>query len=207
MLAGYGWVDWLDCYLTSTYLHFVLSVCFVLVVSYWVSFDIFCCKFITSCWLFYCIEVPVGIFDSKGAPHGCLFKEFQDPYLHLHLSHSLADHWGITLGFTTNFLHSLQFLAFPSMVFHSRAVHSLMLSSHHFLCLSLRLPPYTVPSRILLASPDDLVMCPYHFSVRLHWSQVFIRPDGVSNSGFHFLIGNVICVQDTKEFAKQISTK
>ena len=27
-------------------------------------------------------------------------------------------------------------------------------------------------------------------------------PDGVSNSGFHFLIGYVICVRDTKKLAE-----
>ena len=33
-------------------------------------------------------------------------------------------------------------------------------------------------------------------------SEVFIRPDGVSNSGFHFLIGYVISVRDNEEFAE-----
>ena len=42
-----------------------------------------------------------------------------------------------------------------------------MLSSHRFLCLPLRLPPWTVPCRIVLANPDDRVMCPYHFSFHL----------------------------------------
>ena len=42
-----------------------------------------------------------------------------------------------------------------------------MLSSHHFLCLPLHLPAWTVPCRIVLASPDDRVTCPYHFSLRL----------------------------------------
>ena len=66
---------------------------------------------------------------------------------HLHLSRSLADCWGTTVDFTTNFLHSLLFSAFHSMIFYSRLVHSLMLSSHRFLCLPLRLPPCTVPCR------------------------------------------------------------
>ena len=35
-----------------------------------------------------------------------------------------------------------------------------MLSSHYFLCPPLRLPPWTVPFRIVLASPDDRVTCP-----------------------------------------------
>ena len=84
-----------------------------------------------------------------------------------YLSRSLADRWGTTVDFTTSFLHSSRFSAFRSMMFHSRPVHSLMLSSHRFLCLPLRLPPWTVPCRIVLASPDDRVTCPYHFSLRL----------------------------------------
>ena len=42
-----------------------------------------------------------------------------------------------------------------------------MLSSHRFLCLPFRLPPCTDPCRIVLASPDDRVTCPYHFSLCL----------------------------------------
>ena len=75
--------------------------------------------------------------------------------------------WGTTVDFTTSFLHSSWFLAFRSSIFHSRPVHSLMLSSHRFLCLPLCLPPWTVPCRIVLASPDDHVTCPYHFCLRL----------------------------------------
>ena len=67
-----------------------------------------------------------------------------------------------------SFLHSWQFSAFRSMIFHSRPVHSLTLSSHRFLCLPLCLPPWTVPCRTVLASPDDRVTCPYHFSLHLH---------------------------------------
>ena len=79
----------------------------------------------------------------------------------------LADRWGTTVDFTTSFLHSSWFSAFHSMMFHSRPVHSLMLSTHCFLCLPLRLPPWTVPCRIVLASPDDLVTCLNHFSLHL----------------------------------------
>ena len=42
-----------------------------------------------------------------------------------------------------------------------------MLSSHRFLCLPLHLPPWTVPCRIVLASPDDRMTCPHHFSLHL----------------------------------------
>ena len=74
-----------------------------------------------------------------------------------YLSRSLADRWGNTVDFITSFLHSSLLMAFSSMIFHSRPVHSLMLSSHRFPCLSLRLPPCTVPRRTVLASPDDRV--------------------------------------------------
>ena len=83
-----------------------------------------------------------------------------------YLSHSLADGWGTTVDFITSFLLSLQFSAFRS-IFHSKPVHSLMLSSRHFLCLSLCLLSWAVPCRIVLASKDDHVMCMYHFSLRL----------------------------------------
>ena len=89
-----------------------------------------------------------------------------------YLSRSLADCWGTTVDFTTSFLHSLRFSAFRSSIFHSRPVHSLMLSSHRFLCLPLRLPPWTVPCRIILASPDDRVTCPYHLSLRFFFTEV-----------------------------------
>ena len=92
---------------------------------------------------------------------------FQRYFLSSYLSRSLADRWGTIVDFTTSFLHSSRFSAVRSMIFHLRPVHSLMLSSHHFLCLPLRLPPWTVPCRIVLASPDDRVTCPYHFSLRL----------------------------------------
>ena len=74
---------------------------------------------------------------------------------------------GTPLDFTTSFLHSSRFSAFRSMVFHSRPVHSLLLFSHRFLYLPLRLPPWTVPCSIVLASSDDHETCPDHFSLRL----------------------------------------
>ena len=83
------------------------------------------------------------------------------------LSLTLADRWGTTVEFITSSVHSSRFSAFRSVIFHSRPVHSLVLSFHRFLCLPLHLPPGTVPCRIVLASPDDLVTCPYHFSLRL----------------------------------------
>ena len=45
-------------------------------------------------------------------------------------------------------------------------VHSLMLSSHLFLCLPLLLAPFTVPRRIVFVMPEDREMWPCHLSFR-----------------------------------------
>ena len=49
----------------------------------------------------------------------------------------------------------------------SRPVHSLMLSSHLFLCTPCLLPPFTVPCKMVLAKPDERETWPYHCSLRL----------------------------------------
>ena len=63
----------------------------------------------------------------------------------------------------TNSLHSSRLSAFLKVSLSSNPVHSLILSSHLF-CLPFFLPTRTVPCNMVLASPDDLVTCPYHFS-------------------------------------------
>ena len=99
-----------------------------------------------------------------------------------YLSCSLADRWGTTVYFTTSFLHSSRFSAFRSNIFYSKPVHSLTLYSHRFLILSLHLHPWTVPCRIVLASPvcvfslkpGGLHMVRWRFQFWLslpHWSQ------------------------------------
>ena len=49
----------------------------------------------------------------------------------------------------------------------SRPVHSLMLSSHLFLCLPCLLTPFIVPCKMVLARPDERETSPYHCSLRL----------------------------------------
>ena len=56
--------------------------------------------------------------------------------------------------------------AFLTVSLSPKPVHSQMLSSHRFLCLPLLLPSCTVPWRNVLARLKDLVMCPYHCSLR-----------------------------------------
>ena len=59
-----------------------------------------------------------------------------------------------------------------------------MLSSHCFLCLPLHLPPWTVPWRIVLASPDDHVMCLYHLTLHLFTE---VRRSSYSSMAFPIL--------------------
>ena len=114
------------------------------------------------CWfVFILFEMSLFPFCFWTASHPlslCLYLHSPaELSLHLHLSFGLADHLGTTGDFTTNSLRSSQFSAFGCMMFHLGPVHSLMLSSHRFLGLPLRLPPCTVSCRTVLVSPDDCV--------------------------------------------------
>ena len=75
--------------------------------------------------------------------------------------------WGTTDGFATSFLHFSLFSAALWDFANCRPVHSLMLSSHLFLCLPCLLPPFTVPCKIILARPNERETRPYHCSLRL----------------------------------------
>ena len=86
----------------------LLYFCFFLFVFVFDFVLCFCFAFVFALFLF---SVPSDLFLS-------------------YLSRSLADRWSTTVDFTTSFLHSLRFSAFRRMIFHSRLVHSLMLSSH-----------------------------------------------------------------------------
>ena len=77
-----------------------------------------------------------------------------------------VDRWGTTDDLATSSLHSSRLSAFLMAAPSVKPVHSGMLSSHLFFCLPRLLPPWTVPCMIVFASPDDLVMCPYHLSLR-----------------------------------------
>ena len=76
-------------------------------------------------------------------------------------------HWCTTDDFATSFLHFFLFCTALWDLPNSRPVHSLMLSSHLFLCLPSFLPPCTVPCKMVLARPDERKTCPHHCSLRL----------------------------------------
>ena len=63
-----------------------------------------------------------------------------------HLSLYRDGRWGTTDDFTNSFLHFFSVLHCLLLLdlANSRPVHSLMLSSHRFLCLPCLLPPFTV---------------------------------------------------------------
>ena len=84
----------------------------------------------------------------------------------LHLTLSLVDRWGTKDDWATTFLRSSLFSAFRRASPNFKPVHSVTLSSLLFFCLPILLPPCTVPCRIMFASPVDLVMCPFHLSLR-----------------------------------------
>ena len=84
-----------------------------------------------------------------------------------HQSLNCEGRWGTTDDFATSFLHfpllSTALWDLPN----SRPVHSLMLSSHFFLCLPCLLPPFTVPCNMVLARPVEREPWPYHYNLRL----------------------------------------
>ena len=71
---------------------------------------------------------------------------------HHHQSLYREGRWGTTDDFATSFLHFSLFSTALWDLANSRPVHSLMLSSHLFLCRPCLLPPFTVPCKFLLSA-------------------------------------------------------
>ena len=74
---------------------------------------------------------------------------------HHHQSFNREGRWGTADDFATSFLHFSLFFTALSDLPNSRPVHSLMSSSHLFLCPPCLLPPFTVPCKMVLARPDE----------------------------------------------------
>ena len=86
---------------------------------------------------------------------------------HHHLPLNREGRWGTTDDFATSFLPFSLFSTALWDLPNSRPVHSLMLSSHLFLCLSCLLPSFTVPCKMDLARPDERKAWRYHCGLRL----------------------------------------
>ena len=84
-----------------------------------------------------------------------------------HLSLNCESRWGTTGDFPTSFLHFSLFSTALWDLPNSRPVHSMMLSSHLFLCLPCLFPPSTVPCKMVLARPDEWETWRCHCSLHL----------------------------------------
>ena len=102
----------------------------------------------------------------SGFQYACV--RFSFPFLLPCLAYPVVsvDRWSTIDDLATSSLHSSRLSTFLMAVLSVNHVHSGMLSSHLFFCLPRLLPPWTVPCLMVLTSPDDLVMWPYHLSLR-----------------------------------------
>ena len=58
-----------------------------------------------------------------------------------------------------------------------------------------RLPPFTVPCKVILARPDERETYPYHLNLSFYDGQeVCVRPDCLLDLGTDFLVGNMVFV-------------
>ena len=86
---------------------------------------------------------------------------------HHHLSLNCQGRWGTINYFATSFLHFSLFSTALWDLANSMPVHSLMLSSHLFLCPPCLLPPFTVPWKMVLAGPDERETWPHPCTLHL----------------------------------------
>ena len=98
----------------------------------------------------------------------CLLAKIQEnkflpPRIEVDLVIKDDGHRGTTDEFATIPFHFVLFSAALVELTNSISVHSLILSSHLFLCLPL-LFPFTVPCRIVFAKPEDFETWPNHLS-------------------------------------------
>ena len=114
----------------------------------------------------------------------------------LHLTFNCGGHWGTTDDFTTSLLHFSLFSTALSDFMYSRHVHSLMLSSHLFFCLSCLLSPFAVPCKMVLARADEREPIPLQFVSLYDVQKVFLWSDCLLDLGTDFLIGSMVLVQE-----------
>ena len=88
------------------------------------------------------------------------------------------------------------FLPFRRALTNVKPVLSVTLSSYLFFCLPFPFSTYTIPCRIIFASPVDLVMRPYRLNLLFliivrSSEQIFIGPNSKPDSAPHFTICNM----------------
>ena len=126
------------------------------------------------------------------------------PYYHHHHHQFLncEGRWGTTDDFATSFLHVSLFSTALWDLPNSRPVHSLMLSSHLFLCLPCLLPPFNVLCQIVLARPDERekMTIPLQFASLYNRQEVFVWSNCLLDLGTDFLVGNMVFVWDAVSY-------
>ena len=103
-------------------------------------------------------------------------KYWRLPFIHIHyhLFHNREGRWGTTDDFATSFLHFPLFFTALWDLTNSRPVHSLMLSSHLFLCLPCPLLPIYFHTTI--TNCDSLALGGLLSSMGHRWPR---RPRGI----------------------------
>ena len=126
----------------------------------------------------------------------CRLDVLNSHHHHHHQSLNREGRWGTTDAFATSFLHSPLFSAALWDLPNSRPVHSLMLSSHLFLCPPCLLPPFTVPCKMVLARPDERenMTIPLQFASLYDRQEIFVWSNCLLDFGTNFLVGNMVFV-------------
>ena len=117
--------------------------------------------------------------------------------IHYHQPLNCEGCWGTTDDFATSFLHFPLFSTVLWDLPNFRPVHSLMLSSHFFLCLPCLLPPFTVPCKMALARHNEWKTCLYQLSLHLFMMvriEVFVQSDCLMDLGTYLLVRNMVFV-------------
>ena len=118
-----------------------------------------------------------------------------ESHLSSHVSLNRKGRWGTTDDFVTSFLHFPLFSTALWDLANFRPVHSLMLSSHLFLCLPCLLPPFTVPCKVVLARPGERkTWLPSQFASLYDGQEVFMWSDYLLDLGTDFIVGNMVLV-------------
>ena len=133
-------------------------------------------------------------------------------HLYLHLSINREGRWGTTNDFRTSFLHFCLFSTTLWDLPNSRPVHSLMLSSHFFLCLPCLLPPF----HCALQDGFSQIWWTGHISIPLQFAslydgqEVFVWFDCLQDLGTDFRVGtttsnqNILPSQSQMAVSRQI---
>ena len=123
---------------------------------------------------------------------------FFSDMLHLHLRQCFnrCGRWGTTDDFTTSYLYFP--LLSPAIwdLANSRPVHSLMLSSHLFLCLPCLLPPFTVPCKMFFCQTwwTGNMTIPLQFASLYDRQEVFSQSRKITRTACYSVESSVDCI-------------